>query len=102
MNKHFTPGSNFPWSSVSLRVLICFITLTKVIRPLTGHLKTHVVPTLYVPHACRTVTEITVALRKPLQISTRAAARTWCERPYVVYIKYKDHMIFQRTLRLLL
>lgn len=34
MNKHFMAGSNFPWSSVRLQVLISFITLTQVIRPL--------------------------------------------------------------------
>lgn len=34
MKKHFMAGSNFPWSSVRLQVLISFITLTEVIRPL--------------------------------------------------------------------
>lgn len=32
MNKHFMAGSNFLWSSVRLQVVICFITLTQVIR----------------------------------------------------------------------
>lgn len=34
MNKHFMAGSNFLWSSVRLQVLICFIILSQVIRPL--------------------------------------------------------------------